>query len=105
MAVRRRRAAYRRKQQNKLALVMIIGVVLMLVVVLKIREADLKKQAAAYAKQEAQWESMIQSESERAEELEEFSRYTQTNKYKEEVARDKLGLVYDNQIIFEAGDD
>ncbi len=105
MAVKKRRVAYQRRQQNKLATFMIIGVVLMLVVVLMIRGAELKKQAAAYAKQEASWEALIREETERSQELEEYERYTQTNKFKEEVARDKLGLVYDNQIIFEAGDD
>lgn len=35
-----------------------------------------------------------------AKELQEFEKYTSTTKYIEEVARDKLGLLYDNEIIF-----
>ena len=37
-------------------------------------------------------------------ELEEFATYTKTKKYAEEVAKDKLGLVYENEIIFQEVD-
>ena len=37
---------------------------------------------------------------ERKAELEEYEKYVQTKKYVEEVAREKLGLVYENEIIF-----
>ena len=33
-------------------------------------------------------------------ELQEQEQYTQSNEYKEKVAKDKLGLVYDNETIF-----
>ena len=33
-------------------------------------------------------------------EIEEYEKYTQTKKYIEEVARDKLGLVYEGEILF-----
>ena len=42
----------------------------------------------------------IVAEEERAKEIEEFEKYTQTKKYVEEVARDKLGLVYEGEILF-----
>ena len=32
--------------------------------------------------------------------LDEFEKYTQTKMYIEEVARDKLGLVYEGEILF-----
>ncbi len=41
---------------------------------------------------------------ERAKELEEFATYTKTKKYAEEVAKDKLGLVYEDEIIFQETD-
>ena len=36
----------------------------------------------------------------RTEEIEEMRRYMQTDRYVEEVARDKLGLVYPDEVIF-----
>ena len=45
-------------------------------------------------------EKQIEAEKQRAEEIEEYGKYTQTNEYKEEVAKDKLGMVNDNEIIF-----
>ena len=35
-------------------------------------------------------------------ELEEYEKYTKTAKYVEEVAKEKLGLVYEDEIIFQA---
>ena len=42
----------------------------------------------------------IAEEEKRTEEIEEFRKYTKTKKYAEEVAKDKLGLVYDGEILF-----
>ena len=36
--------------------------------------------------------------------MKELETYTKTKKYAEEVAKDKLGLVYDNEIIFKEED-
>ena len=44
---------------------------------------------------------MIEQESKRTEQLNEFKTYTKTKKYAEEVAKDKLGLVYENEILFQ----
>ena len=41
---------------------------------------------------------------ERAKEIEEYGKYVQTKKYAEEVAKEKLGLVYEDEIIFKAED-
>ena len=39
---------------------------------------------------------------ERAEEIEALEAYTKTKKYVEDVAKDKLGLVYEDEVIFKA---
>ena len=41
----------------------------------------------------------------RAKELEEYEEYVKTDEYVEEVAREKLGLVYKDEIIFEPDND
>ena len=39
----------------------------------------------------------------RAEEIEEYKQYTKSREYIEEVAREKLGLVYEGEVIFKEG--
>lgn len=41
-------------------------------------------------------------EQKKAEEIEKFKKYVQTDEYKEEVARDKLGMAKENELIFKA---
>ncbi len=45
-------------------------------------------------------EILIQEEQKRSEEIEEYRAYVQTKSYIEEVARDVLGLVYKNEVVF-----
>ena len=39
-------------------------------------------------------------EQERTAELQEFETYTHTKKYAEEIAKEKLGYVYEGEIVF-----
>ena len=47
----------------------------------------------------------IEAEKKRTEEIEEFRKYTKTKKYIEDVAREKLGLVYEDEIIIQTDED
>ena len=53
-----------------------------------------------HAQKEQQLQEQIDAETKRSEEIEEYRKYTQTQKYVEEVAKEKLGLVNENEIIF-----
>lgn len=68
--------------------------------------ASLGLRASNANKQEkiAELEAQIEAEENKAEEIEEYSKYVQTKKYAEEVAKEKLGLVYEDEIIFKAED-
>lgn len=44
----------------------------------------------------------IAAQEERAEEIKDKKAYVQTNKYIEQMAREKLGLVYEDEIIFKS---
>ncbi|MDE6607509.1 MAG: septum formation initiator family protein [Lachnospiraceae bacterium] len=100
----RRRIAYRKRRQNRFGMFLTGIVVLMLVVVVAVRSNDLKQKQDLYAEKEAALEKQIEEEKARSEEIEEYRKYTQTKKYVEEVAKDKLGLVYDGEIIFKEED-
>ena len=71
-----------------------------MLVVVGIKSIELREKKAYYAKREDELALQIEQEEQRAEEIKEYETYTQTKKYIEEVARDKLGLVYEGEILF-----
>ena len=46
--------------------------------------------------------AFIEQEEKRTEEIEELKKYVQTKKYAEEIAKERLGLVYEDEILFKA---
>ncbi len=66
---------------------------------------SLKKAKAELEPEIARMEKMIEDENERSVKLKEYETYTHTKKYAEEVAKDKLGYVYDGEIVFQPADD
>ncbi len=97
-----RRSAFRKRRQNRLGMICVAVVVSMLFVVLLIGSVGLKEKQAVYIKREEALQEQIAKEEKRVEELEEYEKYTKTAKYVEEVAKEKLGLVYEDEIIFQA---
>lgn len=95
-----RRVAFRGKRQNRLGMFLVSAVVIMLLVVVTVNSFLLRQKQDAYAAREAELDELIAAEEERASELEEFKKYTQTQAYVEEVAKEKLGLVREGEIVF-----
>lgn len=75
-------------------------VVVMLVCVVLYKSAELREKRDYYSERMEQLEAEIAKEEKRAEEIAEYETYTQTKAYVEEVARNKLGLVYEGEILF-----
>ncbi len=99
-----RKAAYRKKRQNRFGMFLVSIAVLMMLVVVAVDSVELKAKKEAYHQKEQLLQEQIEAEEERSREIEEFEKYTQTKKYIEEVARDKLGLVYEGEILFKDED-
>ena len=55
---------------------------------------------AAYVEELAQLQNKIDAEEDRTQDLADLEAYMQTDEYAEQVAKDKLGLVYEDEIIF-----
>ena len=96
----KRRLAFRKKRQNRLGMFLVSTAVVMLLLVVGIKSIELRERQRVYAAREIELEQQIAAEEKRTEEIEEFRKYTKTKKYAEEVAKDKLGLVHDGEIIF-----
>ena len=79
-------------------------VVIMIMVAVAVQSVELEQKIEAYAAREEQLKEQIAAEDERTQEIEEYRKYTQTKAYVEEVAKDKLGLVYEGEILFKEDD-
>ena len=96
----RKKAAYRKRQQNKFSMLLVTMVLVMIMVVVSISGRKLREKIDAVSATQTRYERLLQEEEKRKQDIEEFGKYTQTKKYVEEVAQDKLGLVYEGDIIF-----
>lgn len=100
MASTRRRVAYRKRNQNRFSMFLVSLVVLMIMVAAAARSMELQKKIDAKTREKQQLEEQIEDEKARSQELEEFGKEIQTKGYIEEIAREKLGLVYEGEILF-----
>ncbi len=91
---------WKKKKNSKGGVIAISLVVMLLFTVVAYKSVELREKNEAYMEREQNLREQIASEQERQEELKEYEKYVQTKKYVEEVAREKLGLVYENEIIF-----
>lgn len=92
---------FRKKRNNRLGMLCVGVVVFTLCAVLLFSMLSLYKKRADYNDRIELLNSQIDDEKKRTEELEEYEKYTKTSAYVEEVAKDRLGLVYSDEIIFQ----
>lgn len=81
------------------------GILLIVLAVLGVSTVggfQLKQKNRSYEAREEALKEAIAKEEARGKEIEELEAYTKTKKYVEDVAKDKLGLVYEDEIIFKA---
>ena len=96
----RRKIAYRKRRQNRFSMFLVSIVVLMILVAVWVRSMELQRKLDTYSAKQVQLEEQIADEEDRKLEIEEYRKYTQTKKFAEEVAKEKLGLVYEDEILF-----
>ncbi len=82
----------------------IIVIVLAVFAVSAVGSIQLKQRNRTYLEREEALLEAIASEERRAEEISDLEAYTRTKKYVEDVAKEKLGLVYEDEIIFKSRD-
>lgn len=88
--------------QHKISVLAISGVIVMLAVILSVGSISLREKNEAYKAQEAELEAQLEDAKARAEEIEALEEYVGTDEYIEDVAKEKLGLVNPNEILFRA---
>lgn len=98
MAARNRRNS----KTNKTAMRCVTVVVLLLLVVMSINIVRLYQRDEEYAQKEQNLTVQYEEETKREKDLLDFEAFTKTLDYVEEVAREKLGMVFENEIVFKS---
>ena len=96
--------AKKRKSQTRIAMVSITFVVGVLFVGMMGKSVALQNQLSSYDSQIKELDQQIEEEEGRTTEIDDLKEYMKTDEYVEETAREKLGLVKENEIVFKEGD-
>lgn len=96
----RRRVAYRRRHQNRFSMFLVSLVVVMIMVVVAVKSVELHQKIGSKTQEAQHLQEQIDAENARAQEIEEFGKKVQTKGYIEDLAREKLGLIYEGEILF-----
>ena len=91
------------REQNRLSMWIAALIVGALIMVVLVTCGSLYRRLHSNKERIEELRSEIAKEEQRAEEIEEYKQYTKSREYIEEVAREKLGLVYEGEVIFKVG--
>lgn len=81
-------------------MLVITVVVCIIFVALMMQGASLRTKIDEYKAKEETITEQIEAENERTEDIEDLKEYMESDEYAEETAREKLGLVKENEIVF-----
>ena len=88
--------------ENKFAIIFVTGVVLSVAIILGLKVNSIKQELAKRESYNKKVIEELESEDERSKKLEEQRKYVQTDSYIIEMAREKLGLVFPDEIAIKA---
>lgn len=98
----RRRCLRRSMRGHRQSVCAILTVLILLIAVVSVNAMTLRAKEKSYQMQMTELAEQIEEEKARTKEIDDLEKYVSTDEYVEEVAKDKLGLVYENEIIFKA---
>lgn len=90
----------RQKHSAVLGMVLAFTLVIILGIAMWSGKKTLEKKNAVYEAQLTQLQSQIEEQEARTSQLEEYKKYIQTKKFVEEMAKDKFGMIYPNELVF-----
>lgn len=91
---------YRKEKKNRAGRMSIACIVICLLAVMSIQIMRLYDKNEEYTAREAELTEQLEEESERRDRIADYEEYVGSQDYVEDTAKSKLGLVYDNEIIF-----
>ncbi len=90
----------RRKKSRNGGAVSIGIIVMAFLVIMTFQIVKIKDKNENIVQRKLEKQQEYEAETERANELQEYEEHTKTIEYIEELAKSKLGLVYDNEIVY-----
>lgn len=88
-------------RSNRRGMVAIAAIVLVLLVGLLVQSQKLSVRNTQYEARKSELQQQIQDQEIRAGEIENLKDYVNSTEYIEKLAREKLGLVYEDETIFQ----
>ena len=95
----RTRQQRQRMRAHRRSMVLISSVIMLLIVLVSVGGVSLRAKNEAYKKQQAELETQIKEEKDRTKEIEKYKEYVGTDAYVEDEAKEKFGLVYEDEIV------
>ena len=89
-----------RKKKNKTGRMSIACILVVLLLFMTIQNIKLYHKDQEYIAREADLTVQYELETERADQLSDYEEYIGSQAYVEDTAKSKLGMVYENEIIF-----
>ena len=90
----------RNSKENKLSMYLAASVVVILLVAVGVNGISLGRHMRENRIRMEEVQKEIRAEEQRAVDIEAYRQYTETDAYIEEIAREKLGLVYEGETVF-----
>lgn len=97
---RKNKKMNRQNIQNRAAMLGISGVVCLLLLILLVKGDSLQEKIAANENRKDQLMKQLEEEEARTGEIEDLQEYMKSEEYIEKIAKEKIGLVKENEIIF-----
>ena len=94
--------AKKRRRRKRSGLYMIVVVIMLMLGALSVKKITLDANCQKLVTQKEELEAKKESLLEDKKAIQKQAEYMQTPKYIEDVAREKFGLVYKNEVIFKA---
>lgn len=96
----RRNRQKRRVRKHKRSMLGISFVIVLMMTVVAVNSVSLRAKEKDYQAQMAELQTQIDEEKDRTKEIDQLEKYVGTDEYVEEIAKDKLRMVHENEIIF-----
>lgn len=96
----KRKPAFRRNTHNRMSMILITVVVMVMTIIVGYSVHKLNIELKEKQERVDALNQDIAYQEKRKEEIEEYKEYTETDQFIEDTAREKLGLVYEDEVVF-----
>lgn len=90
----------RQKRSNLIVMIAAVIIVMAMSLVVMVGRRSLIDKNIEYEARKQELQLQIEKQEARSQSLEEYAKYVKTKKYVEEVAKNKFGMLYPNEVIF-----